>query len=73
MFLDLRVTGNEGIPLTLIESPRWTSSRMGPTSVIVAEKPLPPEVELSMGINEDIVPICSTGRQNDGGMTYQSR
>ena len=44
----------------LIESPRWTSSRMGPTFVIVAEKPLPPNTEVSSGINEDIVPMCST-------------
>ena len=50
----------EGKPLMLIESPRCTSSRMGPTSVMVAEKPSPPEREVSRGINEDITPRCST-------------
>jgi len=44
----------------LMESPRWTSSRMGPTSVMVAENPFPPEEEVSRGTNEDITPRCST-------------
>ena len=44
----------------LIESPRWTSSRMGPTSVMAAENPFPPEEEVSRGVNEDITPMCST-------------
>lgn len=48
------------VPLIQIESPRWTSSRMGPTSVIVAEKPLPPDSDVSMGTNADIVPRPST-------------
>ena len=44
----------------LIESPRWTSSRIGPTSVIVAEQPFPPDSEVSRESNEDTVPTCST-------------
>jgi hypothetical protein len=60
MFLVIRVIYVEGEPLMLIESPRWTSSRIGPTFVIVAEKPLPPDTEVSRGIKEDIVPMCST-------------
>ena len=44
----------------LMESPRWTSSRMGPTSVMVAENPFPPEEEVSRGVNEDTTPRCST-------------
>lgn len=51
------------IPLMLIESPKWTSSRIGPTSAIVTEYPFPPDCEVSMGANSVIVPICSTGRQ----------
>jgi len=61
MFLIISVINGEGRkPLILIESPKWTSSRMGPTFVIVAEKPLPPDIEVSRGIKEDIVPMCST-------------
>ena len=52
--------GAAGVPLMLIESPRWTSWRMGPTSVIVAEKPLPPDLEVSLGVKAEIVPKCST-------------
>jgi hypothetical protein len=44
----------------LIESPRWTSSRIGPTSVIVAENPLPPELVVSSAVSADITPRCST-------------
>jgi hypothetical protein len=40
---------------------------MGPTSVIVAVNPLPPDDEVSMGVNADIVPICSTTVKTIGG------
>jgi len=55
-----------GAPLILIESPRWTSSRMGPTSAIVALKPLPPDSEVSIGVNSETVPRCSTFGQSVG-------
>ena len=51
----------------LIESPKWTSSRMGPTSAIVAVNPLPPDDEVSMGVNADIVPMYSTAVRRLGG------
>jgi hypothetical protein len=44
----------------LMESPKWTSSRIGPTSVIVAENPLPPELVVSREVSADITPRCST-------------
>jgi hypothetical protein len=60
MFLVVKVRDGGGEPLILIESPKWTSSRMGPTFVIVTEKPLPPDIEVSREVKEDIVPMCST-------------
>jgi hypothetical protein len=59
------------VPLILIESPRWTSSRIGPTSVIVAEYPSPPESDVSLGSNSEMVPRCSTAVSSlEGWCTY---
>jgi len=39
---------------------------MGPTSVIVALKPLPPDSEVSIWVSSDTVPRCSTFGQSVG-------
>jgi hypothetical protein len=36
------------------------SSRIGPVSDIVTEKPLPPDDDMSIGVSVDTVPRCST-------------
>jgi hypothetical protein len=57
----------------LMESPRWTSSRIGPTSVIVAEKPLPPELVVSSDVRADIIPRCSTSVRKEKEMYTNPR
>ena len=48
------------VPLTLMESPRWASLRIGVQFEIVREVPLPPVEEGSRDCKLEIVPMVST-------------